>query len=197
MDNEILNAEDKDFNRVWEIMKEVSAAERHFNELETKYRILASQWLLASFAGIGFVLTAKTDLPFNNLWVVIGICLVSAVGIFQLWRMDLIVYHQLLHAAFSEGVKLENTFPFLPQIKNQMLHSQKGSDVTKSLVYYYSGSVSLLLVMGGVAILVLKYSLLSNIEIILIIFSLSAVTILINIYMRKKSVEKSSEIKIS
>ncbi|HYJ63820.1 MAG TPA: hypothetical protein VEV62_08770, partial [Parafilimonas sp.] len=59
------------------------------------------------------------------------------------------------------------------------------------------GSVSLLLVMGGVAFLILKYSLLSNIEIILIIFSLSAVTILINIYMRKKSVEKSSEIKIS
>ena len=85
----------------------------------------------------------------------------------------------------------------LYQIKNQMLHSQKGSDVTKSLVYYYSGSVSLLLVMGGVAFLILKYSLLSNIEIILIIFSLSAVTILINIYMRKKSVEKSSEVKLS
>ena len=36
----------------WEVLKELGASERYFNNLETEYRKLASLWLLASFAGM-------------------------------------------------------------------------------------------------------------------------------------------------
>lgn len=191
MATDLLTATDKDFTRVWEVMKAISETERHFNGLETKYRILASQWLLASFAGMGFIITSKTDLPFDALWVIIGICFVSSVGIFQLWRMDLIVYHQLLHAAFSEGVEMEKKFSFLPQIKSAMLHSQKGKDVTRSIVYYYSGSISVLLIVAAITFFILKLKTLSTVQVALVPVLAVGSIMFINFYMRSKSVEKS------
>jgi hypothetical protein len=190
MQTDLMNTEDKVFNRVWEMIKEINETERHFNNLETKYRILASQWLLGSFAGIGFVLTEKTDLPFDSLWIAIGICLVSSVGIFQLWRMDLTIYQQLLRAAFFEGIKMENEFPFLPKIKHTMQASVKGGDVTKTLVYYYSGSISILLIVATVVFLILKYSALDGVRIILFLVCVIALIVIMNFYMFKKSSEK-------
>lgn len=40
----------------WDILRELESAERHLNHLETDYRRLASIWLLAGFAGMGFIL---------------------------------------------------------------------------------------------------------------------------------------------
>ncbi len=41
------------------ILKGLGNAERHFNDLETEYRKVASIWLLARFAGMGFILKAN------------------------------------------------------------------------------------------------------------------------------------------
>ena len=51
-----------DTNTAWDVLKELGESERHFNNLETEYRKLASIWLLAGFAGIGFVLKSDPDL---------------------------------------------------------------------------------------------------------------------------------------
>jgi hypothetical protein len=137
MENELENISDPYFQRVWSIMKETYESERHFNNLETQYRILASQWLLGAFAAIGFVFISDLHLPFDKLWLVVAICVISGVGIFQLWRMDIVIYQRLLGAVFNIGLELEEKFKFLPKIKNRMKDSVPNKNVTDVLFYYY------------------------------------------------------------
>jgi ABC-type microcin C transport system permease subunit YejE len=116
------------------------------------YRKLASQWLLVSLGAVGFVLSKEHLMPVQPWVLVISICLAASVGILVLWMLDLKVYHELLHAAFKEGVKLENDYPeFLPQIRNNMVNSQTGGDVIARVIYYYYFSILLLLIIANVA----------------------------------------------
>lgn len=81
------------FDRVWSLVTELGLQERHFNDLESRYRALASTWLLAAFFGMGFVISQETlTLPFDRLLVVAGIGLAGTVGIALLWNLDLLVY---------------------------------------------------------------------------------------------------------
>ena len=83
--------------------------ERHFDELESKYRALASTWVLATFVGIGFVLTrGELQLPFDRLVAVTAVGVAGSAGIVLLWVMDLLVYHQLLGVVFMQGLALES-----------------------------------------------------------------------------------------
>ena len=45
------------YDRVWKFVVEAGLQERHFNQLQTEYRKLASTWLLAAFGAIGLLLT--------------------------------------------------------------------------------------------------------------------------------------------
>ena len=142
--NNLQSVDNDHFNRVFQILHETYESERHFNELEKDYRILASQWLLASFAGMGFIITSDPHLAFDKLWLVVGICVIASIGIGQLWRMDMIVYHRLLSACFKAGVEFENEIGFIPKIKKRMLDSVPEKDVTHVLFYYYFFSIAVL-----------------------------------------------------
>jgi len=63
-------------NQPWDQLKEIGEGERHFNDLQVRYRLLASTWLLASFAGIGFIMTNTSQLNGEDLIL----CLISARG---------------------------------------------------------------------------------------------------------------------
>jgi hypothetical protein len=78
---------------VWNIYKNLTAQCEHFNTLESTYRALASTWLLAAFAGIGFILK---DIHSERELYVAAIAAAGAVGILLLWLLDLMVYHRLL-----------------------------------------------------------------------------------------------------
>lgn len=49
------------FQRVWEFVKACDDREKHFNDLQGRYRTLASTWLLASFAGIGVAFSGDLE----------------------------------------------------------------------------------------------------------------------------------------
>jgi hypothetical protein len=130
------------FDRVWRACEEFGVAERHFNELESRYRTFASTWLLATFAGVGFVLSEQVlTLHIDRLLLVAGIGLAGAVGIALLWNLDLMVYHQLLAANFHAGIALERANPWLPQVRTNMLESQGGRGVLPRVVWFYIGGV--------------------------------------------------------
>jgi len=145
--------QDLDFNQLMEIYNHVGEEERHFNSLEVEYRKLASQWLLVSLGAIGFILT-KQELVHLNQWVLVtGVCLAASIGILVLWLLDLKVYHELLHSAFKEGVKLEDEFPLLlPQIRNNMVNSLRGGDIIKKVILFYFFSILLLLVIANISV---------------------------------------------
>lgn len=122
----------------WDVLKELGASERHFNELETEYRKLASLWLLAGFAGIGFIIRDAPKIGLPGEIAIMGIGLATSIGILLLWIVDLLVYHRLLHACFSEALKIENTHPELPKVRQHMEASQgENKVVTTRLRWFY------------------------------------------------------------
>ena len=122
----------------WEVLKELGASERHFNNLETEYRKLASLWLLAGFTGMGFILKENPDMAVPREWVVMGIGLAASIGIFLLWIVDLLVYHQLLDACFEQAKKIEIEYPQFPKLRSGMENTQgKGKVVTNRLRWFY------------------------------------------------------------
>jgi hypothetical protein len=122
----------------WDALKELGASERHFNGLETEYRKLASIWLLAGFAGIGFIIKQSPELVVPRELVIMGIGLATSIGILLLWIVDLLVYHRLLDACFSEALRIEGLYPELPKVRRRMAESQSGGRVvTTRLRWFY------------------------------------------------------------
>jgi hypothetical protein len=126
-------------SREWitSIMSEISASERHFNNLQARYRMIASTWLLGTFAAIGFIL-AK-EIKFDSLCpeqFIMAIALASAIGVYLLWTLDLMVYHRLLDAWFIEGYLFEKRHPWLPPVRSTMWKFC-GKGILNRVVAYY------------------------------------------------------------
>lgn len=149
----IQEKKDLSFDQLMEIYNHIGEEERHFNGLELEYRKLASHWLLVTLGAIGFILSKKEVVPVNIWALVIGICIAASVGILVIWFLDMKVYHELLHAAFREGVRLEREFPqLLPQIRNSMVKSQLGGDIIKRVMLYYFFSILLLAIIANISV---------------------------------------------
>lgn len=123
------------FESVWKIVQECGEEERHFNQLQSVYRGIASTWLLATFGGVGYLMFDKTGIP-PHPWMAAMVCMLGAFGVALLWMLDLSVYHRLLVAAFNEGRALEEHFLWLPRIRTNMLTNTHHA-VRKHLALYY------------------------------------------------------------
>ena len=73
----------------------ILAGEWHFNQIQHQYRFLASSWLLAFFAALGYVYAAASS-PIDKNIIFFFLSLVSAIGLTLIWMLDIKVYHQLL-----------------------------------------------------------------------------------------------------
>jgi hypothetical protein len=123
----------------------IAEQEKHFNNLETEYRKLASTWLLAAVGACGYILANK-DIPFDTWTMVSGIGVIASIGIFVLYVMDLNVYHKLLDAYFIEGLRLEaEHYEWLRPVRIRMYKSQKLSGITGRVMFYYFISITLLM----------------------------------------------------
>ena len=151
------------FEEVMKLIDHIGDQEKHFNSLETEYRKLASQWLLVALGAIGFVLSRENEMFIPPFILVICIAVTASIGILILWLLDLKVYHELLHAAFKEGVKLEQEYDDLPQIRTNMVKSQTGGDVIKRVIYYYFFSILLLMIIANISVWLVVQSKLLNV----------------------------------
>lgn len=151
-----MKKEEPDFDQLMQLYNYIATEERHFNDLELEYRKLASQWLLVALGAIGFVITKQEVVPINIWILVIGICIAASIGIMVLWLLDLKVYHELLNSVFFEGREMEKKYPhYFPQIRNNMVDSQKGNS-TKRVIMYYFFSVLLLISIANISIWMIK-----------------------------------------
>ena len=127
-----------DIELAWDILKELGSAERHFNTLEAEYRKLASIWLLAGFAGMGFILKENPAITIPPEVIVFAIGVATSIGILLLWIVDLLVYHRLLNACFEEALRIEKSHLQLPQVRSGMKATQGESKVvTTRLRWFY------------------------------------------------------------
>ena len=127
-----------EYERIWGFVLEIGTAERHFNSLQQTYRALASTWLLGSCAGAGFVFKEWHDPSSIERTVLLGsIGLLGGIGIVLLWVVDLLVYHRLLDAYFVEGLHLEEMYPWLPQVRSNMMRIHDGNGILSRIILFY------------------------------------------------------------
>lgn len=149
------------------LLAEISRSEHHFNALEAEYRKLASQWLLAAFAAMGFIATAK-DLPLPAGPTIFVIALGASLGVQLLWIVDLLAYHRLLLAYFLEGLRIERLHSTLPQVRSNML-AQGSTGKLVRLFYLMSSLVPLAFGVGAYFLLNhIQTSVLSDVLVLLV-----------------------------
>lgn len=135
---------------IWTMYAALQGECQHFNTLESSYRTLASTWLLAALGAVGFVV--KEGKPeAAPLWVA-AIGAAGAIGIVLLFTLDLLVYQQLLDAAFQEQLRLERTHAWLPRVAQRMKRTQNNG-ATQRIVWFYVAMFAVLiaLVAAGAA----------------------------------------------
>ena len=145
--------DDELYLRVWEVVKTLDEREKHFNDLQAEYRSLASTWLLAAFAGIGFVLstTLTPSVPVEAL--VTGIAIAGAIGIALLWVLDVLVYHDLLVVGYVAGQHLERVFPWLPPVRTQFRRQRRLKPVRKYVALFYTAGIVVLCLAAATVII--------------------------------------------
>jgi hypothetical protein len=149
---------DKDtFERVWKIAQEIGVQERHFNGLQTGYRNMASAWLLAAFAGIGFALSQKLEVTIDRELLITAIAVAGVVGIALLWVLDLLVYHRLLDSCFIEGLILEEQYTWLPPFRGNMIKTQGGQGILFRIVGFYVAPIVILILIAAGALVLWYY----------------------------------------
>jgi len=138
---------------IYGIYTKLMNAEKYYAAIQTKCRELASTWLLAAFAAIGFLLSSREHgLPFHALIGVDIICFLGVLGILLIWYEDLIIYEKLLSISFLEAYKLERAYSWLPRLHHSMVdvYHHKNGALLKSR--FYVGCYSILLLAGGAAL---------------------------------------------
>ena len=90
---------------VIDLISQISDQEKHFNGLETQYRLLASTWLLASLGATGYIMKDDNSISLNpdKLLLIGAIGFLGSIGILLLWVLDIKVYHKLLNSVFMQG----------------------------------------------------------------------------------------------
>ena len=136
--NERIESVDKDtFDKIWKIVEEIGEEERHFNDIQARYRNMASVWLLATFGGIGFIISEKISINIEQELLIAGIAAAGCIGMALLWVVDLLVYHRLLDSCFIEGLILEKKYPWLPRFRTNMMKTQEGEGVLFRVVGFF------------------------------------------------------------
>ena len=139
------------FDKVWAMMLELGEQQRHFNQMQTQYRTIASTWLLATIAALGFVYS-KENVPLSPDILAASLSVVAAIGIVLLWILDILVYHELLVVNFTQAERLESDYEWLTQVQSQYRKTQGKSSVRVRATRFYAGSVMLLTFLGGAAL---------------------------------------------
>jgi len=132
---------------------------KHFDGIQTTYRMMSSTLLLAIVAAIGFLFSRMaTEFPVNRLIGVIAVCVSGIAGITTLGFLDLVFQERLVVSNFVEALKFEKTYKWLPQVHHRMVHggTHHGSPTRKAL--FYIGCSTCLFIIAGSALVDLSHA---------------------------------------
>ena len=157
---------------------------RHHGAIQTGYRIIASSWLLATFAGIGFLLSSDNILPFNHLLGVSVLCMIGITGLYLTWYEDTFVQEMLLDINVVEGLRLEKQFSWLPQVHHCFLRLYQTTNARFVKVLFFIGCKSILffIMWSSLAIYFYKFSYILSLTLVLLFFFTNYISSKIMIY---------------
>jgi hypothetical protein len=133
----------------------ITTQEMHFNKLCADFKKMASTWLLATFGGIGFLISSDIDIGIDIYFLIGAVATAGATGIYLLWVVDLLVYQRLLSSAFTWRGRIEAENPWLPQIFDTMVNRIFAKSVGFNLSWFYMLGV---LVPAGIALVCFTYA---------------------------------------
>ncbi len=177
----------KEKEELCNVYAQLLAGGRHYGELQTQYRIIASTWLLATFAAIGFLLSADNILPFDHLLGVVLISNIGIVGIYLIWYEDTVIQELLLDLFVIDAVRLENQNKWLPQVHNRFIRLSKGETVKEM---FFIGCKTILLFIMGLSLVAYFY----NIS-ILLMGAFALICVLFNYVSSRYMLKKASKIR--
>ena len=94
----------------------------HYSFIKTKYKALATTWLLATFIAVGYLIRGvEIGLPVSNYIAIAFLSVLASLGILLLYFLDVGIYHRLLEAIFVESLKLEKKYPFLSDTEKNII----------------------------------------------------------------------------
>lgn len=126
---------------------------KHFDNMQTHFRILASTILLGSFAAIGFLFSIENlKIPFERPYAAVIVSLIGISSLLTLWHVDLKFYERLLVSNFAEAYRLEKENNWLPKVHHNMLFDTHKKDHPSNIAYYYIGCVVTLIMTIGLSI---------------------------------------------
>lgn len=149
-DDDIADVRPPLYDRVWAVLEALDEREVHFNEQQSRYRALASTWLLAAFAGIGFLYSEKVQTPVPRDLIAVLIAMGGAIGVALLWVVDVLVYHDLLVAGYAVGQQLEQAFPWLPPVRSNFSLLTRGPAVRWYIAGFYIAAIAVLVLLAAV-----------------------------------------------
>ncbi len=126
---------------------------KHFDNLQTRFRILGSTVLLGTIAAIGFLFSLQQlDLPYRRTLAASFVSIIGIVGLLTLWRVDLKYYERLLVSNFAEIFRLEAENDWLPRPHHNMLFGKHKQDHPSNVAFYYIGGVCTITLTIGLTI---------------------------------------------
>jgi hypothetical protein len=140
-----------------ELFKELGTYERHFNQMQNVCRGFASTWLLAVFGSFGYIIANKTQGILD--WKVTGslVALSGVTGIFLLWMLDVLVYHNLLPTvidARSGKPKLDFAkkivVPLFGKLPNAMLPFSLFYGIPGTFLFFVAFGLNIISMIKGV-----------------------------------------------
>jgi hypothetical protein len=132
----------------------LSEMEARFNSSAAGVRTLASGWLLAALAALGWLLDPSKP----SSWVIplglllIAVCLLGVAGVATLWVLDQLVFYRLLGSVFLVGLKMESAEPTLPPIRALMMKTLEGKGTYRWELFFYLGPLVVFVLLSAIVL---------------------------------------------
>jgi hypothetical protein len=132
----------------------LSEMEERFNSSSAGVRTLASGWVLAALAALGWLLDPSKPsswaIPLGLL--LISVCALAVAGVATLWVLDQLVFHRLLNSVFLVGLKMERTEPVLPPIRALMMKTVEGRGTHRWELFFYLGPLVVFVLLSVIVV---------------------------------------------
>jgi len=172
----LLRPDDKvNVDAVLQVIGQIGTQEMHFNTLCADFKKMASTWLLASFGGIGFLITSDLGIGIDIYFLIGAVAAAGATGIYLLWVVDLLVYQRLLSSAFTWRGEIEKAHPWLPQVFETMVGRIFAESVGFNLAWFYMLGV---LVLAGIAVASLTYAAINAFGLAVLVIAVAVIVVL-------------------
>lgn len=153
-DHEIEKVIADDDSIAYGLYSQLIAYEDHYNVIQNKFKGLTITWTLATFIGIGYLISGfEKALYIDVLLVVFLLSILSAQGVFLIWFLDSEIYDNLIYSIWKEIYKLEEDHSFLGKshhLVSKFFKGEKKAKVFHGVFYAYF--IFILLIVGIISL---------------------------------------------